>query len=142
MSQTPSGVGSHSAGLSLFGYGQSLERNTLCTLFGAAALLPAVMYAATVTLFFLKRKQLPPSRKFNLGALEVPVLGVAVVWLVFELAIFRDISFADAWRYVLVMVAIGAVHLGWLLFRKGGHGLTMPDMHSIDAVFHHESGLA
>jgi amino acid transporter len=118
------------------------KQDVLFTLFGAATLLPAVMYAATVALYLVKRRQLPPSDKFSLGRWEVPVLTVAVVWLVFELAIFRDTSFKDAWEYVLVMVAIGAVYLVWLLVRKGRHGLTMPDMHSIDAELDHDAGLA
>ena len=58
---------------------------------------------------------------------------VAVVWLAFELALFRDAAFKEAWLYVLVMVAIGAAYLAYLLIRRGSKGLSMPDMHSIDA---------
>ena len=83
------------------------SETALFTLFGAATLLPAVMYAATVVLYLIKRKSLPVSDKFNLGAWEIPVLVVAVVWLVFELALFRDSSFKQAWAYVIVMVVIG-----------------------------------
>jgi amino acid transporter len=118
------------------------KSDVLFTLFGAATLLPAVMYAATVALYMVKRKEMPPNDKFNLGRWEIPILAVAVVWLVFELAIFRDTSFKDAWQYVLVMVAIGAVYLIWLLVKRGRHGLSMPDMHSIDAELDHEGGLA
>ena len=56
------------------------------------------------------------------------------MWLVFELALFRDSSFKNAWLYVLVMVVLGAIYLGVLLARRGRHGLVMPDMHSIDAT--------
>ena len=80
----------------------SQSQNALFTLFGAATLLPAVIYAATVVLYLIKRKQLPDNGKFDLGAWEKPVLIVAVVWLVFELALFRDASFKNAWLYVLV----------------------------------------
>jgi amino acid transporter len=118
------------------------KQDVLFTVFGAATLLPAVMYAATVALYLVKRKQLPSSDKFSLGSWEIPVLAVAVVWLVFELTLFRDASFKDAWLYVLAMVAIGAVYLVWLLAKKGRHGLSMPDMHSIDAELDHEGGLA
>ncbi len=111
----------------------SHDQDVLFTLFGAATLLPAVMYASTVTLYIVKRTSLPPSTKFNLGAWEMPLIVVAVVWLVFELSLFRDSSFADAWKYVLVMMAVGALYLIYLLSSKGVHGLSMPDMHSIDA---------
>jgi hypothetical protein len=69
-------------------------------------------------------------------------VAAAVVWLVFELSIFRDASFKDAWLYVLVMVAIGAAYLVYLLVSRGSHSLSMPDMHSIDAELDHEGGLA
>jgi amino acid transporter len=111
----------------------SHSETALFTLFGAATLLPAVMYASTVVLYLIKRKSLPVSGKFNLGAWEVPVLVVAVVWLVFELALFRDSSFKQAWAYVIVMVVIGACYLGYLLVTRGKSGLTMPGMQSIDA---------
>jgi hypothetical protein len=93
-----------------------------------------VIYAATVVLYLLKRKQLPVNGKFDLGGWEKPILIVAVVWLVFELALFRDSAFKNAWFYVLVMVVLGAIYLGALLVRRGRHGLAMPDMHSIDAT--------
>ena len=43
------------------------------------------------------------------------------------------LEFQAGWAYVIVMVVIGAVYLGYLLATRGRHGLTMPDMHSIDA---------
>lgn len=50
-----------------------------------------------------------------------------------ELSLFRDASFKDPWLYAAIMVAIGAVHLGYLLVTRGRHGLKMPEMASIDA---------
>ena len=111
----------------------SHSETALFTLFGAATLLPAVMYASTVVLYLIKRKSLPESDKFSLGAWEIPILVVAVVWLVFELALFRDSSFKEAWAYVIVMLLIGACYLGYLLVTRGKSGLTMPGMASIDA---------
>lgn len=108
-------------------------QNALFTLFAAATLLPAIMYTSTVVLYIIKRRSLPPSDKFNLGRWEMPVIVISVVWLVFELSLFRDTSFKDAWLYVLVMWLIGAVYLVALLSRKGLHGLAMPTMASIDA---------
>lgn len=109
------------------------SQDALFTLFGAATLLPAIVYASTVTLYIVKRKSLPASDAFNLGKWEVPLMVVAVVWLVFELSLFRDASFKDAWLYVLAMVFVGALYLGFLLATRGAKGLTMPDMHSIDS---------
>ncbi|KMO77797.1 Putrescine importer PuuP [Mycolicibacterium obuense] len=109
------------------------SETALFTLFSAATLLPAVMYASTVVLYLVKRSSLPVNGKFDLGKWEIPILVVAVVWLAFELALFRDASFKQAWAYVLAMVAIGAAYLIYLLVRHGRAGLTMPDMASIDA---------
>jgi amino acid transporter len=111
----------------------AFQTNALFTLFGAATLLPAVIYAATLLLYIVKRKSLPPSHGFTLGRWEVPVIVIASVWMIFQLLIFRDASFAAAWLYVLVMVVIGAVYLVALLVRRGVHGLAMPHMGSIDA---------
>ncbi|MEV4014085.1 hypothetical protein AB0J35_26655 [Nonomuraea angiospora] len=96
---------------------------------------PAVIYAATVALYLAKRRYLPANGKFDLGAWEKPVLVVSVVWLVFELSLFRDASFRDAWLYVLVMVVIGAAYLVTLPATRGRRALDMPDMHSIDGAF-------
>jgi amino acid transporter len=120
----------------------SQSETALFTLFGAATLLPAIIYAATVVLYLIKRRNLPVNGKFDLGAWEKPILVVAVIWLVFELALFRDASFKDAWLYVIVMVVIGACYLGYLLARRGSAGLAMPDQHSIDAVLDQEAGTA
>lgn len=111
------------------------SEDVLFTLFGAATLLPAVIYASTLLLFIVKRHKLPASKAFDLGRWEIPIIVIASIWLVFELSLFRDVAFKDAWIYVLFMMAIGAVYLGVLLARKGVKGLAMPDMHSIDAVF-------
>jgi amino acid transporter len=115
----------------------STSTDALFKLFGAATLLPAIIYAITVALYVAKRRQLPASAGFDLGRWELPVIVVAVVWLVFELALFRDASFRDPWIYVAVMVAIGAVYLGYLLATRGRDGLRMPDMGSIDAELDH-----
>lgn len=112
----------------------SFRTDALFALFSAATLLPACIYAGTVLLYIVKRKSLPPSRGFTLGKWEIPVLVVASIWLIWELAIFRDESFRGSWMYVLIMLAIGAVYFGFLLKKKGVKGLTMPDMVSIDAT--------
>ena len=113
----------------------AFSENVLLTLFGAATLLPACIYLASVLLFLIKRKSLPQHAKFDLGVWERPVAVTALVWLLFELLLFRDTSFKDAWMYVLIMMAIGAVYLAALLRHRGRSGMAMPDMHSIDAEF-------
>ena len=84
-------------------------------------------------MYVVKRKALPPSGGFNLGRWEIPVIVVAMVWLVFELPLFRDASFVDPWTYVMYacpgrrVPGVPPGHPRW------GKGLAMPDMHSIDA---------
>lgn len=114
--------------------------DALFSLFSAATLLPAIIYAGTVLMYILKRRSLPPSRGFTLGRLEVPVLVLASVWLVYELLIFRDEAFAQPRLYVLVMVAVGTVYLAYLLIRRGVRGLTMPDMTDVDRMLDTSSG--
>jgi amino acid transporter len=117
----------------------ALQTDALFSLFSAGTLLPALIYAATVALYIVKRKALPPSQGFTLGKWENPVIVLAVVWLVFELSLFRDSSFAAPWLYILVMVAIGAVYLVGLLIKRGGpSSLAMPGMRSIDAELESE----
>jgi amino acid transporter len=117
----------------ILGLFSAFSEDALFTLFGAATLLPAVIYAATVGLYLVKRRSLPANGKFDLGRWEIPVLVVAVVWLVFELALFRDAAFADAWLYVVVLLVIGAVYLGALLVTRGRGALALPEARSIDA---------
>lgn len=99
----------------------------------AVTLLPAIIYIGTVVLYVVKRKSLRPSKGFALGRWEIPVIIVALIWLVFELLLFRDSSFVESWVYVLLMLALGAVYFAYLLLTRGAKGLVMPDMHSIDA---------
>lgn len=116
--------------LAVFGFA---DPDALFTLFSAATLLPAMIYFGTVLLYAVKRKQLPPSKGFTLGRWEIPVITLALIWLVFELALFRDESFANCWLYVGVMFAIGALYLTFFLIRHGMKGLTMPELVDIDA---------
>ena len=44
------------------------------------------------------------------GAFEWPVVILALVWLVFELSIFRDSSFKIPWLYTLLMFGIGLLY--------------------------------
>ncbi|MCV7345837.1 amino acid permease [Mycolicibacterium rhodesiae] len=118
----------------------STSTDALFILFSAATLLPAVIYTITVALYIAKRRQLPQSDAFSLGRWEIPIIVVAVAWLVFALSLFRDASFRQPWLYVLVMVAIGAVYLGYLLSTRGRDGLRMPELRSIDAELDNVAG--
>jgi amino acid transporter len=99
------------AGLGIF----ANQTSPLNYLFSAATLLPAIIYLATVILYAGARRKLPPSQGFSLGVFEVPIIILAIVWLLFELAIFRDTSFAAPWLYSLIMVGVGLIYFVWLL---------------------------
>ncbi len=98
----------------------------LFNLFSAATLMPCLIYISTVILYVVARKRLPDSKGFSLGKWENPVIVLAVVWLLWELNIFRDASFKDPWIYAVVMLAVGLVYLGTLTLR--GHSLEMPSL--------------
>lgn len=115
--------------------------DALFQLFGAATLLPAIIYTATVVLYVVKRRSLPREDGFHLGRFEAPVLVVSLVWLVWELSIFRDASFAQPRLYVLVMLVLGLAYLAFLLVRRGGPaGLAMPDLTDPDRVLDEAAG--
>jgi amino acid transporter len=107
--------------------------SALFNLFSAATLLPAILYLATIILFAVKRRHLPPSRGFDLRRWETPVLVLALVYLVFQMLIFRDASFKDPWIYIGVMASLGLIYFAYLMLRHGPRGLAMPDMQPIDA---------
>ena len=98
--------------------------SVLFKLFSAATLMPAIIYLITVILYVVARRRLPAERGFNLGAWEWPVIIIALVWLVFELSIFRDASFRDPWIYAGVMLGIGLVYFVYMLV--AGRSFTMP----------------
>ena len=103
------------------------QSSTLANLFSAATLLPAIIYLATVILYLYARRKLPETHGFSLGAWEWPILILAIVWLVFELLIFRDASFAAPWVYSLIMFALGLVYFAWMLARRPRVLQTVPE---------------
>lgn len=103
------------AGLGIF-FNQT---SPLGYLFGAATLLPTIIYLSTVIFYIIVRRRLPQqARGFNLGAFEWPVIILAIVWLLWELAIFRDAQFAVPWLYTLIMVGVGVLYFVWMLFTR------------------------
>lgn len=91
------------------------QANALTNLFSASSLLPAVIYLATVILYVFTRNKLPSTQAFKLGVFEWPIIILSIIWLVFELAIFRDAQFVTPWLYSGVMFAIGLIYFVWML---------------------------
>ncbi|HKV02843.1 MAG TPA: amino acid permease [Ktedonobacteraceae bacterium] len=106
------------AAFALLGILVPSQSSTLSYLFSAATLLPAIIYLATVILYIYARRKLPETHGFSLGAWEWPVIVLAVIWLLFELSIFRDSSFAAPWVYSLVMFGIGLIYFIWMLITR------------------------
>ena len=102
------------------------QTNTLTNLFSASSLLPAIIYLATVILYVSTRHKLPKETGFSLGAFEWPVIILALVWLVFELSIFRDASFVTPWLYVGIMFVIGLLYFAYMLVAKSRVLKTLP----------------
>jgi|GEM_PF-3380514 len=100
---------------------------------------PARGDAAELAQFGYKQSMARHTGKF--ASFAVAFAFVSITTGIFTTyGLFRDASFEDAWLYVIVMVVIGAGYLGYLLARRGSHGLAMPDQHSIDAVLDQEAG--
>jgi amino acid transporter len=106
------------AAFALLGILVPSQSSTLSYLFSAATLLPAIIYLATVILYIYARRKLPETRGFSLGAWEWPIIVLAIIWLLFELSIFRDSSFAAPWVYSLVMFGIGLIYFIWMLVTR------------------------
>ncbi len=112
--------------------------NALSNLFSAATLMPAIIYFLTVLLYVATRRKLPGEHGFNLGRWENPVIAVSVVWLVFELSIFRDHSFSKPWLYIGIIVAIGLLYFAYMLLTH--RSLAMPGPLTTPEAQLHESG--
>ena len=91
------------------------QTGSLFNLFSAATLMPALIYLATVILYIAVRRRLPESRGCRLGRGEGPVIVLSLLWLLWEMSIFRDASFKTPWLYVGIMMAIGVLYFVWLL---------------------------
>jgi amino acid transporter len=114
--------------------------HSLFDLFSAATLMPAIIYFVTVLLYVVTRHKLPGEHGFNLGKWESLVIAVSIVWLLFELSIFRDSSFSTPWIYVAIMVAIGLVYFAYMLVTR--RSLAMPAPLATPEEQLHESGSA
>jgi amino acid transporter len=106
------------AGFALLGILVPSQSNTLTNLFSVATLLPAIIYLATVVLYIYARRKLPETHGFKLGVWEWPIIVLSIIWLVFELSIFRDAQFRAPWVYSLVMFGIGLIYFFWMLVTR------------------------
>jgi amino acid transporter len=87
------------------------QTTALQNLFSTAAILAVLIYLATVILYACTRHKFPRREHgFHLGPFEWPVVVLALVWLVFELSIFRDATFTTPWLYILLMFGIGLLY--------------------------------
>ncbi len=120
----------------------SQQTDALFTLFSAATLLPAIIYAACVVAYAVRRAKLPPTQGFSLGRWELPVLALALAWLAFELSIFRDASFFKSWLYVAAMLGLGGAYLVFLLVVRGRSAMEMPELIAIDSIMDANAGQA
>lgn len=95
--------------LIVLGFG--MNEAALTNLLGAGTLMPAVLYAATVLLYVFTRKKVPARPgDFTLGRWEWPVVGLALLWLAYELVILLvPAQFRQAQFYALGALAVGAV---------------------------------
>lgn len=95
--------------LIVLGFG--MKPAALTDLLGAGTLMPAVLYAATVLLYVFTRRKIPPrAGDFTLGRWEIPVVGLALLWLAYELCILLiPAQFRQAQYYALGTLAVGVL---------------------------------
>ncbi|HEX5251811.1 MAG TPA: amino acid permease [Gaiellales bacterium] len=96
--------------------------NRVFDLFTASTQLPAMYYLATVLLYIYTRNRLKAEEGFfTLGKWEPLVVGVALVWLVYELlVVFGPSEFHKAAKYTIGMTLAGIVWIGllWVFHRR------------------------
>ena len=87
------------------------KTDTLNKLLGGGAILPGLVYAAIVALYVGVRRQIPKrDGRFNLGRWELPVLCLAIVWMVVDLVVLLFPSqFWEPLEVVFILLGIGVV---------------------------------
>jgi amino acid transporter len=85
--------------------------DALTQLLGAAALMPALLYAATVVMYVAtRRKYTPHPDDFTLGKWEAPVVIGACLWLAIEVSIFLfPADFRTAQLYTVGSLVVGLI---------------------------------
>ncbi|MEU8269418.1 amino acid permease [Sphaerisporangium sp. NPDC049002] len=102
--------------------GFGLNANALANLLGAATLMPAILYAGTVLLYWFTRNRIPARPgDFVLGRWEKPVVALALLWLAYELVILiGPADFRQAQYYAVGTLVVGALVYGGMLWRAPG----------------------
>ncbi|GAC1358489.1 MAG: amino acid permease [Ktedonobacteraceae bacterium] len=108
------------------------QTNALQSLFSASSLLPTIIYLATVILYVSTRNKLPSANAFKLGVFEWPIIVLSLLWLLFELAIFRDAQFVTPWLYSVIMFAIGLIYFVWMLIAPAKVLETLPETTTLE----------
>jgi amino acid transporter len=102
--------------LAFFGFNSEAFFN----LIAAAGICAIVVYLIVMVMYALAGRKVPlPAGHFGLGRWEGIVVAVAIIWLVFALAIFRA-GFNSAWQYFAAMVVVGLVYMAWVLWIRPG----------------------
>ncbi len=102
----------------------SRETDIWNNLIGATALPPFIIYPIVIIVYWVRRKELPEAVGFRLGAAEVPVLVLSLVWIAFGLSVFKDPAFVSAWVYTGIGIVLGIIYLAWLRHRGESLALT------------------
>jgi len=99
--------------------GFGFNSGALGNLLGAATLMPALLYAGTVLLYWFTRNRIPERPgDFVLGRWEKPVVALSLLWLAYELAILiAPAEFRQAQYYALGATAAGLVVYAGMLWR-------------------------
>ena len=80
-------------------------------LIAAGGLCAIVVYLFVMVIYAFAGRRIPlPEGRFSLGRWEWPVVTIAILWLLFALAIFRA-GFTSAWEYFGGMVVLGIVYV-------------------------------
>lgn len=91
---------------------------SLTLLVGATAVLPALIYLCTVVAYALRAHALPQSNTFTLGKWRYPVVYLAILWLLMELAM---LTVPTEFHKVALMVGallISGALVYWSIFRR------------------------
>ncbi|WP_167815085.1 APC family permease [Sporolactobacillus shoreae] len=95
----------------VFGIVATVFSSSLTTLIGVTAILPAIIYFITIVCYGLARKNVKIKEgNFNLGKAAKPVFILAILWLIFELAILTvPTQFHMTALLSIVLILIGFV---------------------------------
>lgn len=106
--------------------------SALANLLGASTLMPALLYAGTVLLYWFTRGRIASrAGDFVLGRWEKPVVALALLWLAYELIILiGPAEFRQAQYYAMGTIAIGVVVYAGMLWRAPDALRTEPGLES------------